>query len=94
MIQVKICSLFPPPRYVLRRIVQAAADELKPEKPSLEIVMSEVSSPGEIGRYATVLVLPPLVINEKVVCSARLPSREEVRNWLQEAALIDALKAA
>ena len=34
---------------------------------------------------ARVLVSPTLVVNEKVVCSGRYPTREEVLAWLQEA---------
>ena len=44
----------------------------------LELEITEVTDPGEIGKYAFVLVLPTLVINEKVVCSGRFPSKEEV----------------
>jgi hypothetical protein len=32
-----------------------------------------------------VLVLPTLVINERVACSGRIPSRQEVTAWLREA---------
>ena len=93
MIQVKICSLFPSSRYSVRRIVQSAWDELRAELP-VEVELSEVADPAQINKYATVLVLPTVVINEKVVCSGRLPNREEARGWLKEAALIDAQNGA
>ncbi len=94
MIHVKICSIQYPERYVVRRTIQAAQGELQAEFPGLELEISEVSDPGAIGKYAFVLVLPTLVIDDKVVCSGRFPSREETHGWLREAALIDAKKGA
>ncbi len=60
----------------------------------VEVELSEVADPAQINKYAAVLVLPTVVVNENVVCSGRVPSREEVRGWLKEAALIDAQKGA
>ena len=93
MIQVKICSLFPSSRYSVRRIVQSAWDELRAELP-VEVEISELADPAQINKYASVLVLPTVVVNERVVCSGRVPSREEAREWLKEAALIDAQNGA
>jgi hypothetical protein len=94
VLKVKICSIQYPERYVLRRMVMAAQNELQAEIPGLETEITELADPGLIGKYAFVLVLPTLVINEKVVCSGRFPAKEEVRDWLKEAALIDARKGA
>ena len=93
MIKVKICSLFPSIRYSVRRIVQSAWDELRAELP-MDVELSEVADPAQINKYASVLVLPTVVINERVVCSRRVPSREKARAWLKEAALIDAQNGA
>ena len=93
MIKVKICSLFPSSRYSVRRIVQSAWDELRAELP-MDVELSEVADPAQINKYAAVLVLPTVVVNERVVCSGRVPSREEARRWLKEAALIDAQNGA
>jgi hypothetical protein len=82
---IKILSLGAPERYALRRMVTAIIQELQPNHPHLEMTICEVSDADQIGRYASVLVLPTLVINEKVVCSGRYPGREELANWLQEA---------
>ena len=49
------------------------------------MTITEVKNAGQIGRYAPFLVLPTLVINEKVVCSGRFPTKEEVFDWLREA---------
>ncbi len=85
MLAVKILSLQYPERYAVRRLVAAAQQELFPEYQQLELEIHEVSDPAEIGRYAFVLVLPTLVIDEKVVCSGRYPTKEEVLGWLRQA---------
>ena len=85
-INVKILSLGAPERYAVRRMVMAALNELQAELPDLDVRISELNDSSEIGRYATVLVLPTLVINEKVVCSGRFPSKEAVVSWLRQAA--------
>jgi hypothetical protein len=86
VLNIKILSLQYPERYVVRRLVAAAQQEILPKCPDLELDIAEVKDPGEIGKYAFVLVLPTLVINEKVVCSGRFPAKEEVIAWLLEAA--------
>jgi hypothetical protein len=94
VLNVKICSIQYPERYVVRRMVLAAQNELQAKLPGLEVEITELADPGQIGKYAFVLVLPTLVIEERVVCSGRFPGKEEVRDWLREAALIDAKKGA
>ncbi len=86
MLKVKILGLQYPERYVVRRLVAAVQQELLSNSTQLDLEITEVTDPGEIGKYAFVLVLPTLVIDEQVVCSGRFPTREEVANWLVEAA--------
>jgi hypothetical protein len=85
VLNVKILGLQYPERYVVRRLVAAVQQELLSNSVPLDLDIIEVTDPGEIGKYAFVLVLPTLVINEKVVCSGRFPAREEVAGWLLEA---------
>jgi Thioredoxin domain len=86
VLNIKILSLGDPERYAVRRLVTAVHQELQARYPHLQISISEVNDANQIGRYASVLVLPTLVINEKVVCSGRFPTREEVAGWLRKAA--------
>jgi len=85
VITVKILSLGDPERYAVRRMVAAAQQELQSQNPQLQMTITEVKNAGQIGRYASFLVMPTLVINEKVVCSGRFPTRDEVIDWLREA---------
>jgi hypothetical protein len=82
VLNVKILGLQYPERYVVRRLVAAVQQELLSTSVPLDLEISEVTDPAEIGKYAFVLVLPTLVINEKVVCSGRFPAKEEVAGWL------------
>ena len=85
MLIVRILSLGAPERYAVRRMVTAAHQELLLQYPTLELKIIDVSDSTEIGKVAFLLIMPTLVINDKVVCSGRFPTREEVRNWLREA---------
>jgi hypothetical protein len=84
-IDVKILSLGAPERYAVRRLVMAAQNELQAGLPGLELRIMEVDDSSEIGKYASVLVLPTLVIDERVVCSGQFPSKEAVAAWLRAA---------
>jgi len=84
-INVKILSLGTPERYALRRLVMAAQNELKAQLPDLDVRIAEVRDSSEIGKYALVLVLPTLVINERVVCSGQFPTKGAVVAWLRKA---------
>jgi hypothetical protein len=86
LLTIKILSLQFPERYVVRRLVAAAQQELLQDCLDLDLEINEVSDPGVIGKYANVLILPTLVIDEKVVSSGRFPSKKEVIHWLLEAA--------
>lgn len=85
MLIVKILSLGAPERYAVRRMVTAAYRDLIQRYPNVEITIIDVSDSTEIGQSAFTLVMPTMVINEKVVCSGRFPTREEVAEWLWEA---------
>jgi hypothetical protein len=59
--------------------VREALAMLNPQ-PEYEII--KVADPFEISQY--VLSTPGLVINDKVVAAARIPSPAEIKGWLVE----------
>jgi hypothetical protein len=58
-------------------MASAACRELQRQSPGVELEIIDVNDSNGIGRYARVLVLPTLAVNEKVVCSGRFTSRED-----------------
>jgi len=82
---VKILSLRSQERYIVRRLVLAAQRQLQAQIPNLGVDITEVGDPSEIGKYALVVVTPSLVIDEKIVCTGRVPAKEEVVLWLRDA---------
>ena len=85
MTHVKILSLRPQERYVVRRLVLAAQRQLQAQIPELGVDITEIGDPSEIGKYALVMVTPSLVIDEETVCSGRVPTKGEVVRWLRKA---------
>ncbi|RPI81806.1 MAG: hypothetical protein EHM41_19855 [Chloroflexi bacterium] len=85
MIQIKILSYKSPQRYAVRRTLTAAQNELQKTCPAMAVEVSEVKQLSEMLTYTPVVILPSLVINEKLVCIGRFPRKDEVITWLQEA---------
>ncbi len=83
MIQIKILGNKNPQRYAMRRAVRAAQEALLLENPEVEFEVIEVREPQEIQKYTAVSIYPSLVIDEKLVCIGRYPSKNEIREWLQ-----------
>ncbi len=63
----------------VEKIARNVVDEM-----ALEAVVSKVTDYAEITRY-DILSTPGLVVNEKVVCSGRIPTKAEVTTWLVDA---------
>jgi len=85
MIDIKILSYKSPQRYAVKRTLIAAQDELQEQHPDLEIALTEVKEVSEMLAYTDVLILPSLVVNEKMVCVGRFPKKDEIIRWLQDA---------
>jgi small redox-active disulfide protein 2 len=67
----------------VEKIARNIVDEM-----ALEAEVSKVTHYAEITHY-DILSTPGLVVNEKVVCSGRIPTKAEVTTWL-----VDALNTA
>jgi small redox-active disulfide protein 2 len=63
----------------VEKIARNIVDEM-----ALEAVVRKVTDYAEITRY-DILSTPGLVVNEKVVCSGRIPTKAEVTTWLVDA---------
>lgn len=61
----------------LEELVREVASEL-----GVEAKISKVTDLNEIMDY-DVMMTPGLVVNEEVKCFGRIPSKEEVKKWLQ-----------
>ena len=63
----------------LEKITKEAVSEL-----GIDAKVEEVKDITKILEYP-ILTTPGLVIDEKVVCSGKIPSKDEVKNYIREA---------
>lgn len=68
----------------VEQVAIAALEELAEDDPDLEATIQHLEKLEEIQRYP-ILFTPGLVINEKLVCAGRIPSKGEVKSWLRAA---------
>jgi hypothetical protein len=73
-------------RYAVRRRVVSAHEMICKEEPSLQVSIVEKKTSAEILPYTAILAAPSLLVDEKMVCKGRIPARDEIIGWLQEAA--------
>ncbi len=85
MIEIKILSCRAAQRYALRQRVIAAKREVMAECPGEEIHIRELRDWSSIEPYTLILSAPSLVVNDRLVCEGRFPSREEVLGWVRGA---------
>lgn len=81
-IPVKILGYKKSQRYPIWRTLQAALTALEKDYPALRLEIQEVTTTVEILRYTPVIAFPSLMLNGKLVCVGRSPSRSEVIAWL------------
>ncbi|HEX7620370.1 MAG TPA: thioredoxin family protein [Anaerolineales bacterium] len=84
-IEVKILGSRTPQRYAVRRAVLAAQAALSQEYPDLLVEISEVRELAEIEKVTPVIIYPSLVVNDRLVCVGRFPSKDEMVIWFQQA---------
>lgn len=70
-----------------RRVEAHTREALAALDPQPEYELLKVTDPMEISQY--ILATPGLVINEKVVAASRIPSPDEIKGWLVEAAQVN-----
>ncbi|MBC7233513.1 MAG: TM0996/MTH895 family glutaredoxin-like protein [Chloroflexi bacterium] len=61
--------------------VEALTKEAVAELNLEDVTFQKVTDMAEIMQYP-ILRTPGLVINGKVVCSGRIPTKAEIKNWL------------
>ncbi len=81
MLSIKILGTGCPNCQRLERTAKEVVEEL-----GLEATFLKVTRMDEIMKYP-ILATPGLVVNEKVVCSGRVPTKAEVTTWLTTAAM-------
>jgi hypothetical protein len=84
-LSIKILGVYKAQRYGLRRLVISAGEEIARSDPGFTLSISEMKRSAEIFPYTPVLAAPGLVISEHLVCTGRMPSREEILEWLEAA---------
>ena len=78
MVEIKILGKGCPKCKRLERMAREAASELE-----IEATFTKVKAMNEIIGYGATMT-PGLVINEDLKCSGRMPSKEELRDWLKD----------
>jgi hypothetical protein len=82
---IKILCYRNPVCYSVWREVQHVINHLSLQFPEIDFKISMIKNSSEIAKYTHNLVLPSIVINEKLVCSGHIPNQDEVLAWLQVA---------
>ena len=70
--------------YAVERAATAGLETMLRENPDLEATLVHIEDILEIEQYP-ILFTPGLVVNEKLVCSGRIPKKDEVVKWYREA---------
>jgi hypothetical protein len=83
MIDIKILGYHTAQRYAVRQTIVAAKRDLQNEYPELKIMITELIDWVHIEQYTLILSAPSLVVNEKLVCVGRFPSRQEILGWVR-----------
>lgn len=83
IINIKILCYRNPVCYSVWRVVQHVVDCLSPRFPEAIFQISMIKDSSQIAKYTHNLVLPSIVIDEKLICSGYIPNQQEVLSWLQ-----------
>jgi len=84
MLEIKVLGPGCAKCYALERAARGALEQLLQERPGLQATVEHIEDILAIEQYP-VLFTPALVVNEKVVCSGRVPKRDEILAWYRQA---------
>ena len=83
-IKVQILGHKTPQRYAVRRAVLAAQAALIDEYPDLVMEIDEEQERSEIEKFTPVVIYPSLVVDDRLVCVGRFPSKDEIIAWFRK----------
>jgi disulfide oxidoreductase YuzD len=70
--------------YAVEQAAVQALETIEKEFQDLEATVQHIEDPLRIQEYP-ILFTPGLVVNEKLVCAGRIPSKKEIVEWLRAA---------
>jgi small redox-active disulfide protein 2 len=79
MLHIKVLGSGCPNCKKVEAIARAAVEEL-----GVEVQVEKITDMAAIQAYP-ILATPGLVLNEKLVCAGRIPSKAEVTTWIRGA---------
>lgn len=80
MMEIKILGAGCPKCKRLEAVTRTVVEDL-----GIDANFTKVTSMPEIMNY-DIMATPALVVNEVVLSSGRIPSKDEIREWLEKAA--------
>ncbi|HSB66018.1 MAG TPA: thioredoxin family protein [Anaerolineales bacterium] len=84
MLRVKIIGFDCPHCQLVKKIAAEELTDVLRETPDLKITLEHGDDVTEVQKYHIFYTLG-LVVNEKLVCAGRVPSKQEVLGWLRGA---------
>ncbi len=89
MLEVKVLAIKTPQFYAVKRALLAGLETARRQRPDLALEITHIRDYTEIETFTCVLSWPSLVINGRLVCVGRFPSKDEVVGWLLAASDTD-----
>jgi hypothetical protein len=83
MIPVMILGTRRAQRYCISRVLTRAQSDFDRKHPEFRLDMKQITTSQEILQYTPVIAFPSLMIGEKLVCTGRFPSKDEILDWLE-----------
>jgi hypothetical protein len=81
-VPIKILGYRKAQRYAVRRAIEQALNTLSLKQIHFDVTIEEITSVQEILKFTQVLIYPSVVLNDKVICSGRIPKQSEMEQWI------------